>query len=159
MIGQLKTLLRIKELREEQAFRVVNTKRREVADSLIAIEVAQKKVRDNATTLPGREDAIYSKIMGRIIDYDEIEETKSEMHVLEKEHNNLLDAVERASHVKTRLQKQLSDAIDTHRKTVKARDKYIALTDNISAELRTQATQREEIELEDIFNTRHRRFA
>jgi Type III secretion protein YscO len=159
MIGQLKVLLRIKELREQQAFRIVHAKRRAVADAVSAIETADKKVRENTATLPAREDAIYRGIIGRVVDYDKIEQTKGEVLVLEREHAKLVDVLERATHVRARLEKELTEAVEAHRKTVKDRDKYIVLTEEVSSELRAQTDHREESEVEDIFSSRRRRSA
>lgn len=159
MIGQLKVLLRIKELKEEQAFRVVHAKRREVADAVSAIEIAREAVRENAATLPAREDAIYRGIIGRVVDYDEIEETRGEMQVLESEHAKLVDAVERTTHVHARLEKELAAAVDAHRKATKDRDKYTVLTEEVSSEFRARTAHREESEVEDIFSARRRRSA
>jgi hypothetical protein len=159
MIGQLKVLLRIKELKEEQAFRVVHVKRREVADAASAIEIARENMRENVATLPSREDAIYLGIIGRVVGYDKIEEAKNEMVVLEREHAKLVDAVERAAHVHARLEKELTGAVEAHRKTTRDRDKYLVLIDEVGSEFRAQAAHREEAEIEDIFSTRRRRSA
>jgi hypothetical protein len=159
MIGQLKVLLRIKELKEQQAFRVVHAKRREVADAVAAVEIAGEKVRENAATLPAREDAIYRGIIGRVVDYDKIEETNGEMLVLEREHAKLVDAVERATHVHARLEKELTEAVQAHRKTAKDRDKYTVLTEEVSSQFRARTALREESEAEDIFSSRRRRSA
>jgi hypothetical protein len=159
MIEQLKVLLRIKELKEEQASRLVHAKRREVIDAVTATETADEKVRGNAATLPAREDEIYRGIIGRVVEYDEIEEAKSEMQVMEREHAKLVDAMERATHVHARLEKELVEAVHVHRKATKDRDKYIVLTDEVSSELRIQTDYREEAEVEDLFGTRGRRSA
>jgi hypothetical protein len=92
MIGQMKVLLRIKELKEEQAFRAMTAKRAQVAEAMAALEVARQCVRESAATLPAREDAIYKEIMRRVVDLDIIEETKGKVVVLEKQHAKLVDA-------------------------------------------------------------------
>jgi type III secretion system (T3SS) protein YscO len=159
MIGQLKVLLRIKELKEQQAFRLVHTKRREVAEAASAIAIAREKIRENAATLPAREDAIYRGIIGRVVNYDKLEETKNEMLALEREHTKLVDAVERATHVHARLEKELAEAVQAHGKITKDRDKYIVLTEEVSTQFRARTTLREEAEVEDIFSSRRRRSA
>jgi hypothetical protein len=159
MIRQLRVLLRVKELKEEQAFRAVHVKRREVTDAASAIEIAREKVRENAATLPAREDAIYRGIIGRVVDYDEIEDAKNEMVEIEREHARLVDTVERATHVHARLERELASAVEAHRKATKERDKYDVLTEEVSSEFRAQAAHREEIEIEDIFSTRRRKSA
>jgi hypothetical protein len=159
MIRQLKVLLRVKELKEEQAFRAVHVKRREVTEAASAIELAREKVQENAATLPAREDAIYRGIIGRIVDYDEIEDAKNEMVEIERQHGKLVDAVERATHVHVRLEKELAGALEAHRKATRERDKYDVLTEEVSSEARAQTAYREETEIEDIFSTRRRKSA
>ena len=159
MIRQLKVLLRIKELKEEQAFRAVHVKRREVANAAAAIEMAREKVRDNAATLPAREDAIYRGIIGRVVNYDAIEDAKNEMVEIEREHAKLVDTVERATHVHARIEKELAGVVEAHRKATRERDKYDVLTEEVGSEFRAQAALREESEIEDIFSTRRRRSA
>jgi type III secretion system (T3SS) protein YscO len=159
MIRQLRVLLRVKELKEEQAFRAVHIKRREVSEAAAAIELAREKVRENAATLPAREDAIYRGIIGRVVDYDEIEDAKNEMVEIEREHARLVDTVERATHVHARLERELAGVVEAHRKAARERDKYDVLTEEVGSEVRAQAAHREEIEIEDIFSTRRRRSA
>jgi GAF domain-containing protein len=159
VIEQLKVLRRVKELREGRAFRALNAKRHEVMEARREIELARETVRENAAALPIREDAIYRGIIGRVIGYEKIEEANGEMQVLERQHAKLLDAVERAVHVHARLEKQLAEAVQAHRKAVKDRDKYVIVTDEVSAGLHAEAAHREEIEVEDIFGARRRRSA
>lgn len=154
MMNQLAVLLRVKELKEEKAFRAVSAKRREVTEALSAIEAAREKERANAATLPAREEAIYRGILGRVVDFDTIDETKNQMQQLDREHAKLVDIVERAVHVHARLEKELAAAVTAHRKTVKDRDKYLTLTDEMRSELRAQAAYREETEIEEMFGLR-----
>jgi hypothetical protein len=152
MMTRLRALLRVKELKEEQAFRAVNMKRREVADALAMLTAARQKLDSSLATYSRREDTIYQAIMRRIVHFDELEETKGKIQVLEKEHAKLADGVERAVHVHERLTKQLSQAIAAYNETVKERDKYSILTEQIGAEVRDQIAYREESEVEDIFS-------
>jgi predicted RNase H-like nuclease (RuvC/YqgF family) len=152
MMAQLGALLRIKELKEEQAFRVVNIKRREVADALAVLKAAHQRLVSSQATYAKREDAIYQKIMRRIVHFDELEGTKAKIQVLEKEHAKLADGVERATHVHERLTKQLSQAIAAYNVTIRERDKYTILTDEIGAGLRSEIAYREESEVEDLFS-------
>ncbi|PDT90823.1 hypothetical protein CO669_07560 [Bradyrhizobium sp. Y36] len=157
MIEQLKLLLRLKELKEDRALRAVNTKRIEVSSALAELDRAKGHVSESKRTLPEREDAIYEPIIGRIIDHDEIEETKGRLWQLENQHARLVDASDRAAHVHARLERQLKDAVIVHRQSMKERDKYSILTGTIGDELRGEATYREEIEIEDVFSSRSRR--
>jgi ribosomal protein L17 len=157
MNSPLNVLLRIKNLKEERALRTVHIKRREVAEALSSLENSRSSVKQSAATLPAREDAIYRPIIGQIVNNDTIDDTKAKVQLLEKGHAKLIDTAERAAHVHARLEKQLTDAVKAHRKTVIERDKYVVLNEEFTAENNVKTTYREEIEFEDIFNTRHRR--
>lgn len=159
MIDQLKVLLRVKEVKEQQALRALNAKRRQLAEAKLAVETARAQMRASAATLSAREDAIYHTIMSHVVGLDEIEETKGRVQQLEAEHGKLVDAVERAIHVRDRLEKELADLIEVYRKTVKDRDKYVVLTNELAAELNAKAAERDEIEVEDLFGSRRRRSA
>jgi hypothetical protein len=158
MNERLNVLLRIKELKEERALRAVIVKQREVAEALSALESARNVAQKDAATLPSREDAIYHPIIGHVVSYDAIEDTKTKVQLLEKGHAKLVDAFERAAHVHARLKQQLTEAIQVHHKTVIDRDKYIVLNEEVTTENNVKLAYREEVEFEDIFNTRHRRF-
>ncbi|MBR0988364.1 type III secretion system stalk subunit SctO [Bradyrhizobium liaoningense] len=157
MIEQLKLLLRLKELKQDRALRAVNTKRIEASAALTELGRAQSHVSDSERTLPEREDAIYEPIIGRVIGHDEIEETKGRLWQLESQHARLVDASERAVHVHARLERQLKDAVAAHRQSMKERDKYSMLTDTVRDQVRSEATYRDEIEIEDMFSSRRRR--
>jgi hypothetical protein len=159
MIGQLKVLLRVKQLKEEQAFRAMTAKRQEVSEALAAVEAAKVRVRESAATLPAREEAIYREILRRVVDLPTIDNTKGKVLALETEHAKLVDARERAAHVHARLEKELEDAVRAYRQCVKNRDKYVVLSEQLGAELQAQIDYREESETEDIFSTRRRKAA
>ena len=159
MIAQISVLLRVKQLKEEQAFRVMNAKRQQVAEALAAVDAARIRREESAATLPAREDAIYDEILRRVVGLTAIDDAKARVVVLEKEHAKLIDAHERAAHIHAKLVQELQVAVQAYRKTVKDRDKYMILTDELRAAHDAQLSQREEAEVEDIFSTRRRRAA
>lgn len=151
MIGQMRVLLRVKELRQENAFRAMRMKRAEVDDALRETDQARILVEESAATLPIREQGIYAEVLGRVIDQGEMDETRGKVVLLEKQHAVLKDAWERAQHVQARLEGELQIAVDRYRASSKARDKYIILTDHMQEGLDALDAQREEAEVEDIF--------
>jgi len=159
MIGQISVLLRVKQLKEEQAFRAMNAKRQQVAEAKAVVDAALARMEESAATLPAREDAIYAEILRQVVGLTAIEEAKAKVVALEKEHGKLVDAHERAVHIHAKLVDELQAALQAYRKTIKDRDKYVILTDQLRAELDAQLSQREEVEIEDIFSTRRRRAA
>lgn len=159
MIAQLKTLLHLKKLKEVAAIRLVHTKRREVLEAREVIEVCKKRVRASLETLAAREDAVYRKVLGRVVDFAEIDLTKGKLQMIEVEHGKLVDAVARAVHVHDRLENELAEAIAIHHKTVKDRDKYVELTEGLDVELNAHTARQEESEVEELFGNRVRKLA
>jgi len=152
MIGQMLTLRRVKELRQEQAFRAMRIKREEFDTAVQATQKAKDIVDESAATLPSREDAIYAEVLGSVIDLDQIEETRGKVVALEKEHTLLKDDLERASHVQARVEGELNTATDHYKQSTKAHDKYVIITDNLKQEIEEAANYKEETEIEDLFS-------
>ena len=108
-----------------------------MAEALSTIEVAQERVQESTKILP-RADTIFRPIIGRVVGYDTIEETKGTVQAFEKDHTKLVDAVDRATHVHARLTKELTEATRVHRKTMANQTKFILLTDQVSTDLNIQ---------------------
>jgi hypothetical protein len=130
MIGQMIILLRIKELKQQQAFRAMRAKRAEVEDAVLVTQRALALVQESEATLVAREDAIYAQVLGRVIDLEGIDDTRGKVVLLEKEHARLKDDWERAAHVQARLETELEAATERYRQTTKVHDKYIIITDD-----------------------------
>ena len=159
MMTKIKMLLRVKQLKEEQAFRALNLKRQQVAQGRADVERTQAAIRDSAASLPAREAAIWAEVMGRVIALTRIDDVKARVKRLEDEHQRLVDAGERARHVLARLEKELAAAAAVHREAVKTRDKYVVLRDEVVAEWRALQDFKEEAEVEDLFSSPRRRLA
>lgn len=154
MIGQVKVLLRVKELKEEQAFRALEAKRRQVQEGKAAVAQARAAADASKATLASREDAIYEKVLGQIVDLAALDDTRGAVVRLEQDHTRLTDAVERASHVLARLDGELVVTTTAHRGAVKVKDKYTILTDDLREKADAAATLAEENEVEEMFGTR-----
>jgi hypothetical protein len=152
MIGQIKVLLRIKQLREEQAFRALQAKRGQVAEAQQRLVRAREAVAESAASLPAREDAIYAELLGKVVEPDAFDETRAKVVELEKAHARLKDEVERAAHVLSRLEEELQAAIRAHNLALKARDKYGIITDELVREALAIVDAKEEVEIEDLFS-------
>jgi Type III secretion protein YscO len=157
MMERLKLLLRIKDLREEQALRRVNAKRREVLEAEAALREARRAVRESAATLPDREDAVFKPIIQRVVGFDDVEQAKANLRVLQREHTKFVDNAERTAHVEKRLQKQLAEAVVAHQHAIGERDKYATLTDEAVSQWRSELDYREEVEIEDLLIGQHRK--
>ena len=159
MIGQLTTLLRVKQLKEDQAFRAVNVKRAELAQADVAVAEAKALVDASAATLDDRCEAIYRALIGRDIEVGEIDEAKGKVLQIEKEHGKLVDGYDRTVHIRTRVASELEAAVHHHRMATKAKDKYVIIRDEVVREVQGLLDIREEIEIEDMFGTRRQKIA
>ena len=95
MMEQLKVLQRIKDLREGQALRLVNARRREVMEATAVLSTARNTVSQNETILPSREKAIFQPIIGQVVSFDDVEQAKADLQMLQHKHYvpNLLPVV------------------------------------------------------------------
>lgn len=152
MIGQIKVLLRVKQLREEQAFRTLQLKRAQVAEGEARVARAHEAVLESARTLPAREDAIYAELIGKVVEPDAFDEARAKVAELEKAHARLKDEEERARHVLSRLNEELAAALKAHNAALRARDKYDIITDELVREALAIVDAKEEVEIEDLFS-------
>ena len=159
MIKQMKVLLRVKELKQEQAFRAMQAKRVQVAQAKAATERAGAAVEESRRTYGAREDAIYAEVLGTVVDSGEIDALHGRVLQLEKDHQGLKDQVERAIHVEARLEGELEVVVAGYKAAVKVRDKYTVITDDMTLTAATEAEYREEMEVEDMFSRPRRKAA
>lgn len=159
MMGQLKVLLRVKTLKEEQALRELQAKRRQVLEGQDAVARAERSVRDSAATLEAREDAVYDGVIGRVIGLDGLDGARAAVVAIEQDHTRLTDAKERATHVLARLDRELDASAALHRAAAKVRDKYGLLLEDARERHDAAASAAEEGEVEELFGTRRRGIA
>lgn len=151
MIAQLKMLLRVKELKHDQALRAMQAKRQELDAARSAVLLAKARVEESASTYEAREDAIYAEVLGHVIDMDDVDATQGRVVQLEKDHTQLKDALERAIHVEARIEKELEEATAAYAAAVRKRDKFALLKSDAQHTLDAAAEYKEEAEVEDIF--------
>jgi hypothetical protein len=154
MIGQMSILLRLKTLKEEQALRALQVKRRQVAEGEAVLDEARQAVSASAATLGSREDAIYEGILGRVVDLGALDDTRGAVVALEKGHARLTDSAERAAYTLHRLTGECEAAAEGHRAATRVRDKYTILRDDLAARAAEEAEAREEGEVEELFGRR-----
>jgi hypothetical protein len=157
MIAQMKTLLRVKDLKLEQAERTMQAKRAQRDAAREEREEAARIVAESTRTYAAREDAIYDDIMGREIGQDVVDETRGRVVQLEKSHAALNDELERALHVEARLEQELQTATTAFFAAQRARDKFTLITDNLQQAANAVVEGREEVEVEDLFARPRRR--
>jgi hypothetical protein len=157
MIAQMRTLLRVKDLKLEQAERAMQAKRAQREAARQEREEAERIVAESTRTYFAREDAIYDDIMGRQIGQDVVDETRGRVVQLEKSHAALKDDLERALHVEARLEQELQVATAAFFAAERARDKFTIITDDLQQTANAIQEGREEVEVEDLFARPRRR--
>lgn len=159
MIGRMRTLLRIKNLKLDQALSAMQAKRQEVAMAQAARAAAKARLDESARTYARREDAVYAPILRRVVDHDGVEATRGRVVQLEKEHAALGDAHERAVHVLARLETELEAASNAYFVALRVRDKFALMTDEMLVDAARTTETREEAEAEELFARPRRKAA
>jgi hypothetical protein len=157
MIGPMRTLLRLKQLKENESLRLVNKRREEVAVAAKAEEAAAAREAESRATMGAREDRIYDEIVGKVVDLSALEETKAKVVQLEKGHTILIDESERAKHVKARADSELDAAMTGLRKAMKDKYKYVIITDELQSAADQEGAAKEELEIEDLTSGRRKK--
>ncbi|MBB3950320.1 type III secretion system stalk subunit SctO [Aureimonas jatrophae] len=152
MIGQMKVLLRVKDLKQDQAFRELQRRRAAVREAEEETRQAEAAVAESQRTMETREDAIFADILGRVVDLAEIDATHGRVVALVREHTVLTDTRERAVHVEARLRDEAETQSGVYQAAVKVRDKYTILTDDLVQARDAERAMAEEIEIEDMFS-------
>jgi hypothetical protein len=152
-LPKMKVLLRLKTLKEEQALRALQAKRREVADGEAALDRSRQAAAASAATLSSREDAIYDAILGRVLSLDDLDDTRGAVVRLEQDHARLTDAVDRSAHILARLNTELDASATAHRASLRVKDKYTTLTVSLADAVAEEAARAEENEVEELFAT------
>ena len=154
MISELKTLLKVKELREEKALAWVKSRQDAVAAAERLLAEARAAVAESGRTLPEREAGVWARVMGKVVEQGEIDLVAAEVQDLEKEHQRLVDKGTRAEHVLEKRREELVKAQGSYREAQKAVDKYRTLVEEAEAEAARELAGREEAELEEIAGRR-----
>ena len=151
MMPQIKTLLRLKEMKHDKALREMQGKRAELEDARLARQEAKAKFEESLATYARREDAIYAQVIGKVIDMDAVDAAHGRVVQLDKAHARLNDALERALHVEARLEQELQEATDAFHAALRVRDKFALLERDVRETEEAVAEYKEEVEVEDTF--------
>jgi hypothetical protein len=156
MKSPLTVLLRVKKLKEEQALKDANAKREAASRAAEETARAEVKVKESRSTLSSREDCEYQRIIGQVVTLVDIDDTKARVVQIQKGHQKLVDAKERADHVQAEADAAREASIALHRRSLRSVDTYVLLTDRETAAREEEAERREELEIEDLFSTNRR---
>ncbi len=149
MIDKLKTLLKVKQLKEAEALKQMQMKRVKEREAKAAAERSRIIVEESAATIEPRSDALYAEIMNRIIDLRDLDDLKLRLIAIQKDHDRLKDKLQRDEVAHDKADSALKDAIRDHDQKVRAAQKYEILTANLSSVLRLRLESAEEAEIED----------
>ena len=152
MTKRLRTLLKIKERKEDEALRKMQLCRRELFEAEEDLRNAIRVERESLRTYPAREDAIYGTIMGVLVKQEKIDEMKGKLTALAREHQELVDEVTRMQQVVARRKSELANAIERYNKARRVKEKYVLILDRMVAEALLAQDMREESEVEELFS-------
>ncbi|MEM8798413.1 MAG: YscO family type III secretion system apparatus protein [Pseudomonadota bacterium] len=152
MIEKFKTLCHVKSLREDRMFRELQTARSKLADAEREVVRQTEIVEESKRTLPTREEKIFQKIMQKVVDVEEIDQTKADVVKLQEDHQRLVDNLERAKHVKKEREKAVEAALREYRKAQRNHEKFVNMKTDLETERDTVLEQREEGEIEELFS-------
>jgi tetratricopeptide (TPR) repeat protein len=148
---KLRTLLKIKERKEDEALRNVQLRRRALSEAEEDLLKAIEAERESLRTYPAREDAIYDSIMGVLVKQEKIDEMKSKLAALARQHQELVDDVTRMQQVVARRKSELAEAIEQYNKARRVKEKYVLILEKMATEALLAEDMREEGEVEELF--------
>lgn len=151
MIDQFRTLHRVKQLREEKCQRSVQAKRAEVNAAEQAFRQARKKAEENRTVMVEREQRIYAPLVGKVVAVPKIEIAKEKVVELQRQHQQLVDAVKRAEHILESVKNELNVLRKEHREAIIVRDKYQMTKEGLEAAHNMALEAKEEQEIEEMY--------
>ncbi len=138
-------------MREQEALRLVQTKRRALGEAEAERDEAVSIRDESVRTYPAREQAVYETVMGRIVAQDAVEDMKADLVRLAEAHQELEDEVTRMEHVVARFRRELAEARAAHAAATRAREKYVFLHARVRDIMLAEAEAREEGEVEELF--------
>jgi hypothetical protein len=149
VIDKLKTLLKVKKLKEAEALKQMQMKRVKEREAKAAADRSRIIVEESAATLEPRSDALYAEVMNKIIDLRDLDDLKLRLIAIQKDHDRLKDKLQRDEVAHDKADCALKDAIRDHDQKVRATQKYEILTDDLAGVLMRKLEFAEEAEIED----------
>jgi hypothetical protein len=151
LIRKIARLLKIKEMREQDALRLVQLKRRALTEAEAERDEAVRIRDESERTYPEREQAVYDTVMGRVVAQDAVEDMKAALVRLAESRQELEDEVTRMNHVVERFRRELQEARALHAAAVRAKEKYVFLHGHVRDLMLAETEAREEGEVEELF--------
>ena len=151
MIQQFRMLQKVKRLREDKALRALEKARNALREAIERRDALDAALKESAATMPARERAIYTEFLNTVVGMDRIDEANGAVLDLRAAHQAIDDRLDRAKDAVKRAEKRLTDARLELRKRQQDTEKIDTVTEEVRLGLEEEATQREEIEIEDLF--------
>jgi len=152
MIQDFKILQRVKATREDTALRALRAKREQLEEAVRIRREREKAVEDSAASLTDREDAIYSEIMRKVVDTNEIDSVKEHVLEVHKGHQQLEDELELAIQNCLRLEQEVEEAQRAYQAAQRTREKFDTMLEDLVREQAVFRERAEETEIEDLFS-------
>lgn len=145
----LNDLLRIKVFREVQAERTLAKARQQLAEARHALREAEKNLNTFRHESLQREKALYSDLCSRLVVLREIEDVRTDIELMKEKAERLAGQVEEARRILDEAAEQAEQARLEHRDAVRMREKFDELVRLERAELESEQSRFEELEMEE----------
>ena len=152
-------LHKAKVMRENAALRRLHAARNALSDASQYRLECEHAVKESACTLAEREDAIFRRVIKKVVGSSEIDIVKEDVLQLHKGHQKLEDELESATQQQQKLVGEVEEARQVHLAAHRALQKIdLALEEILTAKLSFE-NQVEEAETEDAFGKGRRSLA
>lgn len=152
MIAQFRMLQKVKRLREDKALRALEKARSVLREAEARRDQLAEELAASRRTLPDRERAVYTPVLGERIGMQRIEEAVQDVLVLRETHHRLADRHDRAGDAVVRARQKLDAARRELRMRQQEVEKIDTVTDDMVWAVEAEGVAREELEIEDAFS-------
>lgn len=159
MMAQVKRLHGLKKRRQDKAFDALIRARAAVAEAEAMLAEAERRLAESAATLPARITAIENRVLGRIVEQDDLHAVKSDVAAEQLLHQALVDGRAAAEARLARLRLEAEKARELWRAAERVVNKYEVLQGELAGAQTAAAEAAEESEVEDLFAKPARRAA
>lgn len=152
-------LHKAKVMRENAALRRLHAARNALSEASHYRLECERAVKENARTLAHREDAIFRRVIKKVVGSSEIDTVKEDVLQLHKGHQKLEDELENATQQQQKLFGEVEEARQVHSTALRALQKFDLALEEILAAKVSFENQAEEAETEDVFGKGRRSLA
>lgn len=158
MMTPLKSLLKLKQGKQLNALKALESKRREVAIAHEAHAKTASAVVESRAGYSSRVERLYAPIMGQTVGLDSIEVVEGHIAQLDLDLEALIDVEQDAFDRVEELEEAQTQLLAAYGAAIRVSDKYQTLNSIIEEHIREAAERLEEMELEEGFGHNRQRF-